>query len=106
MPALVICTRRLLVFETTILRLPDTNSNRKEERIMKKVKKALLEKVLRRGMKKEAGIDGILVTVGLCIIALLLCVVMKDSMAAFIQTIVNTLTAEAQKILTGVSTVL
>jgi len=54
-------------------------------------------------MKKEPGIDGILVTVGLCIIALLLCVVMKDSMATFIQTIVNTLTSEAQKILTGVT---
>lgn len=53
-------------------------------------------------MKKEEGIDGILVTVGLCIIALLLCVVMKDSLATFITTIVNSLTAEAQKILTGV----
>lgn len=53
-------------------------------------------------MKKEEGIDGILVTVGLCIIALLLCVVMKDSLATFITTIVNSLTAEAQKILTGI----
>lgn len=57
-----------------------------------------------KGMKKEAGIDGILVTVGLCIIALLLCVVMKDSLTAFIQTIVSSLTSEAQKILTGVTT--
>lgn len=56
-----------------------------------------------KGLKKEQGIDGILVTVGLCIIALLLCVVMKDSMASFIQTIVTTLTTEAQKILTGVT---
>lgn len=56
-----------------------------------------------RGMKKEEGIDGILVTVGLCVIALLLCVVMKDSLAVFIETIVDALTAEAQKILTGVS---
>jgi peptidoglycan hydrolase CwlO-like protein len=31
-------------------------------------------------MKKEKGLDGILVSVGLCIIALLLCVVMKDSL--------------------------
>lgn len=59
--------------------------------------------VWKRVMKKEPGIDGILVTVGLCIIALLLCVVMKDSMATFIQTIVTTLTTEAQKILTGVT---
>lgn len=63
----------------------------------------VLRKVWEMGRKKEPGIDGILVTVGLCIIALLLCVVMKDSMTAFIQTIVNTLTTEAQKILTGVS---
>jgi len=54
-------------------------------------------------MKKEPGIDGILVTVGLCIIALLLCVVMKESMGDFIKSIVTALTNEAQKILTGVS---
>lgn len=59
------------------------------------------KKWLKKGLKKDAGIDGILVTVGLCIIALLLCVVMKDSLATFINTIVTTLTSEAQKILTG-----
>lgn len=53
-------------------------------------------------MRKEAGIDGILVTVGLCIIALLLCVVMKDSLASFIQTIVQALQNKANSILTGV----
>lgn len=58
--------------------------------------------LLKRGLTKEPGIDGILVTVGLCIIALLLCVVMKDSLKAFIETIVDSLTTEAQKILTGV----
>lgn len=71
-----------------------------------KVKESLRtvgEALRRKAMKKEQGIDGILVTVGLCIIALLLCVVMKDSMAGFIQTIVTTLTTEAQKILTGVT---
>ena len=62
-----------------------------------------MRNVWKSAMKKEPGIDGILVTVGLCIIALLLCVVMKDSMATFIQTIVTTLTNEAQKVLTGVS---
>jgi hypothetical protein len=55
-----------------------------------------------RVMKKEPGIDGILVTVGLCIIALLLCVVMKDSLTAFIQTIVTNMTERAQGILKGV----
>ena len=53
-------------------------------------------------MKKEAGIDGILVTVGLCIIALLLCVVMKDSLTTFITTLVNSMTTKAQTILAGV----
>ena len=58
--------------------------------------------LIKKGMKKEQGIDGILVTVGLCIIALLLCVVMKDSLETFIQTIVKAMTTEAEKILTGV----
>lgn len=59
--------------------------------------------LLMKGMKKEAGIDGILVTVGLCIIALLLCVVMKESLQAFITTIVQSMTTEAQGILNGVN---
>lgn len=63
----------------------------------------LLEKLKEQAMKKEEGIDGILVTVGLCIIALLLCVVMKDSLATFIQTLVTSMTQKAQSILTGVS---
>ena len=54
-----------------------------------------------RGMKKEDGIDGILVTVGLCIIALLLCVTMKESLETFITGIVDNLTTEANEILTG-----
>lgn len=61
------------------------------------------EQFLMKGMKKESGIDGILVTVGLCIIALLLCVVMKDSLQAFITTIVKSMTTEAQNILSGVN---
>lgn len=67
--------------------------------------KNLGEKIRRMAVKKEDGIDGILVTVGLCIIALLLCVVMKDSMAGFIQTIVNAMTNRAQSILTGAAMV-
>ncbi|MCM1056591.1 MAG: hypothetical protein NC517_03165 [Firmicutes bacterium] len=59
--------------------------------------------IKRQAMKKEPGIDGILVTVGLCIIALLLCVVMKDSLTAFIKTLVDAMTVKAQQILTGVS---
>ena len=60
-------------------------------------------RVLQAGMKKEYGIDGLLVTVGLCIIALLLCVVMKDSLTTFIETIVTSLTTEAQEVLSGVT---
>lgn len=60
------------------------------------------EKVKGAAMKREAGIDGILVTVGLCIIALLLCVVMKDSLTGFIQTIVTAMQNKANGILTGV----
>lgn len=48
---------------------------------------------------KSSGIDGLLVTVGLCIIALLLCVVMKDKLEIFIGTIVDALTAKATGIL-------
>ena len=53
-------------------------------------------------LSREPGIDGILVTVGLCIIALLLCVVMKDSLTTFIQTIVTAMQTKAADILTGV----
>lgn len=58
-------------------------------------------KLKRAAMAKEPGIDGILVTVGLCIIALLLCVVMKDSLTTFIQTIVTAMQQRANGILTG-----
>ena len=54
-----------------------------------------------KAMKKEEGLDGILVTVGLCIIALLLCVVMKDSLSAFIQNIVSALGDKSTAILGG-----
>lgn len=54
-------------------------------------------------MKKDPGIDGILVTVGLCIIALLLCVVMKDSLVGFIETIVEAMSSKASDILSGTS---
>lgn len=56
----------------------------------------LAQKVMCR---KREGIDGILVTVGLSLIALVLCVVMKDSLSTFIQTIVTSLTNKATGIL-------
>jgi len=60
------------------------------------------DRLLKKGMKKEPGIDGILVTVGLCIIALVLCVVMKTSMQEFITGIVAKMTKAAEEILQGV----
>ncbi len=48
---------------------------------------------------KHPGIDGILVTVGLCIIALVLCVIMKDSLGEFIDTIVGNMTGKATEML-------
>lgn len=65
-------------------------------------KKLSLAGIRRMAMKREAGIDGILVSVGLCIIALLLCVVMKDSLAGFIRTIVSAMQEKANTILMGV----
>lgn len=62
-----------------------------------------IRRVAMLGCRQEPGIDGILVTVGLCVIALLLCVVMKDSLKVFIETIVGAMTTEAQNILTGVT---
>ena len=59
-------------------------------------------KVKEHALRQGQGIDGILVTVGLCIIALLLCVVMKDSLTTFIQTIVTAMQTKAADILTGV----
>ena len=73
---------------------------------MKQIKEKIAQAgryIKSKAMKKEPGIDGILVTVGLCIIALLLCVVMKDSLTAFIRTLVEAMTAKAQQILTGVT---
>lgn len=79
------------------------------EMISKKATKNMIGRELREKrtvrMKKDPGIDGILVTVGLCIIALLLCVVMKDSLAGFIETIVKAMTDKANTILNGVGAV-
>ena len=61
----------------------------------------VMEKIKIIVLHKEEGIDGILVTIGLCIIALVLCVVMKDALAAFIQSITTSMTQRAQEILSG-----
>lgn len=83
--------------------LPYRQQKRGKMKITDKIKEKIniRNRLVQFAMKKEPGIDGILVTVGLCIIALLLCVVMKDSLQTFIETIVSTMTTEANNILTG-----
>lgn len=86
--------------ENTIIKYKRENGGTTymKEKIQEKVKG-----IVRAGLKQEPGIDGILVTIGLCVIALLLCVVMKDSLKVFIETIVASMTTEAQNILSGVT---
>ncbi len=52
-------------------------------------------------MNKEDGIDGILVTIGLCVIALVLCVVMKDALITLIQDVTSAMSVKAQQILSS-----
>lgn len=84
-------------------------SNRFMERGERTIKQAaggvrgFRDGLMKSAMRKEAGVDGILVTVGLCIIALLLCVVMKDGLTNFINGILQQLTNEAKEVLSGVT---
>lgn len=76
----------------------------KEKKVMKRKGLAAVscvgrERLRRRMIGKSSGIDGLLVTVGLCIIALLLCVVMKEKLETFIGTIMDSLTQKAIQIL-------
>lgn len=73
------------------------NHTKQNER--KAVKDTGREKLQRMFTGKSRGIDGLLVTVGLCIIALLLCVVMKDKLEIFIGTVIDSLTQKAIQIL-------
>lgn len=77
-----------------------SKKDKRELKIMKRIG-IVGNKIKTAAMVKEPGIDGILVTVGLCIIALLLCVVMKDSLTAFIQSIVTAMQQKANSILMG-----
>jgi hypothetical protein len=49
--------------------------------------------------KKSEGVDGILVTVGLCIIALVLVIVLKDQLAAYVNQLVTSMTQKSETIL-------
>lgn len=97
MPAWDICSGQQYGSEEPVTGKTD----RERKQRMKKLQK-IWGNVKKHAMQREQGIDGILVTVGLCIIALLLCVVMKDSLTSFIQTIVSAMQTKAADILTGV----
>lgn len=73
---------------------------KKAEGFKSKMDKALIW-IRYQALRTDEGIDGILVTVGLCIIALLLCVVMKNSLSDFITSMVTSMTKEASAILKG-----
>ena len=66
---------------------------------LNKLATAVNQKCVQFMTAKSSGIDGLLVTVGLCIIALVLCVVMKDSLTAFITSIVTSMEQKAVGIL-------
>lgn len=63
--------------------------------------KNCIQKVKKFFCEREAGVDGILVTVGLCVIALVLCAAMKDSMKTFIETMITGMTTKATALLNG-----
>jgi len=69
-----------------------------------RMKDRLDEKFIQFMTAKSSGIDGLLVTVGLCIIALVLCVVMKKSLSDFITKVVEQMQLKALGIL-DVSTI-
>lgn len=71
------------------------NLNRQKERFFSKMEGTCIRFLT----AKNSGIDGLLVTVGLCIIALVLCVVMKESLSKFITDIVKSLQDKAVGIL-------
>lgn len=109
MPASWICLQRLQDFKWSRTKekgkegfMMETGKRRQIAVYVGRMVSKGWERITGKALQKENGIDGILVTVGLCIIALLLCVVMKDSLKVFIETIVSSLTTEAQNILTGV----
>ena len=66
---------------------------------MAKIVRKMDEKFIRFMTAKSSGIDGLLVTVGLCVIALVLCVVMKDGLEKFIKDIVDAMQDKAMNIL-------
>lgn len=71
---------------------------------MKSRMKNLKEKV--GGLRKHKGVDGIIVVLFLCIIAVVLCAIFKDQITTFMTGVMAQLTAKAKTIIDTTSTTL
>lgn len=71
---------------------------------MKSGMKNLKEKV--GGLRKHKGVDGIIVVLFLCIIAVVLCAIFKDQITTFMTGVMQQLTDKAKTIIDTTSTTL
>lgn len=71
---------------------------------MKSGMKNLKEKV--GGLRKHKGVDGIIVVLFLCIIAVVLCAIFKDQITTFMTGVMRQLTDKANTIIGTTSTTL
>lgn len=71
---------------------------------MKSGMKNLKEKV--GGLRKHKGVDGIIVVLFLCIIAVVLCAIFKDQITTFMTGVMQQLTDKARTIIDTTSTTL
>ena len=69
---------------------------------MKSGMKNLKEKV--GGLRKHKGVDGIIVVLFLCIIAVVLCAIFKDQITTFMTGVMEQLTDKAKTIIDTTST--
>lgn len=74
---------------------------RKIDEVLIKVmsKGNVLKESLASRLKKDKGLDGIIVVIGLMIIALVIMILMKDEISDFISTLVDKMTTKATNIL-------
>lgn len=71
---------------------------------MKSRMKNLKEKV--GGLRKHKGVDGIIVVLFLCVIAVVLCAIFKDQITTFMTGVMTQLTDKAKTIIDSTSTTL
>ncbi|MFI3238272.1 MAG: hypothetical protein R3Y47_09655 [Lachnospiraceae bacterium] len=71
------------------------------KKMFNNVKTVAANKVGNMMRNTHQGIDGILVTVGLCIVALVVCVVFKTEMSTFVEGMMGEMTSKASSILSG-----